>query len=109
MSDVKRYRVFRNASSRIFYLKARSGIKTDPSFLLHPGATVEAMDEAEDKLFSTYGDLRDVEKETPALGNQISDLQKQLDAEREKNAALTKKSEQMESQIATLSQPRKPK
>lgn len=110
MSEVKSLRVFRNASNRIFYLKPRPG--ADPkekSFLLGPGETVQAMDEAEEKLFSVYGDLRDVAAETPAIGNQISDLQKQLDAEREKNAALTKNSELMQSQIATLSQGKKPK
>lgn len=87
MEEVKRRKVFRNASTvRIFYLKPREA--GGPEFRLEPGMTVEAMDDAEEKILGCNFDLRDVEKDTPALSSSLDKLQAQLAAEQAKNAEL---------------------
>lgn len=84
------HKVFRNNQARIFYLKRRPHQpQAEPNYLLHPGATVQAHDEQEEKLLTDMG-LVDVAKETPQLGNQVDDLRKQLDEQKTENERLRK-------------------
>ncbi len=70
-------RVFRNISPiRKFYLQPRAGSKID--FILGPGQTVEAMSEAEEHLLDGMGEIVDVAKDAPAIGNSMAALNKQL-------------------------------
>lgn len=101
MESTKSRIVFRNASQRIFYLKARPGEEKD--FLFGPGMTLQAMDEQEEKQLSTYHpDIIDVAKEAPALGTTISNLQKQLDDEKAKNKELLAKHSEMTDKMNEL-------
>ena len=105
MQTVKSRIVFRNQSNRIWYLQRRPNQPTsENSFMLGPNETVEALDGAEEMLLASMG-LVDVEKETPAIANNIKTLQDELAAERAKNAILVTQNEALkdvsEKKIAT--------
>lgn len=87
-ATVKRRKLFRNQwPSKKFYLRSRDPEKANQDFVLLPGATVEALDESEEKLLDAMG-LVDVEKESPAVASAHEALQKELAAEKAKNAQL---------------------
>jgi peptidoglycan hydrolase CwlO-like protein len=98
MEDVKRRKVFRNASANREY-GLRERVKGEGTFIFRPGQTVEALDEAEEKQLGAYFEIKDVALETPALANTISDLQKQLDDERAKNKTLKAEKETLEVEV----------
>lgn len=98
MEEVKRRKVFRNASAnREFGLRER--VPGEGTFIFRPGQTVEALDEAEEKQLGAYFEIKDVAKETPALANTIHDLQKQLEEERAKNKTLKTDKETLEAEV----------
>lgn len=72
----------------IWYLQRRPNQPpSENNFILGPNQTVEAMDEAEEMLLASVG-LVDVAKESPAIANSIETLQKELEAEKARNAVL---------------------
>lgn len=98
MEQSKRRKLFRNQwAEKKFYLRSRNPDSTQ-DFVLMPGAIVEALDEAEEKLLAGVG-LVDVEKEAPALANVTDQLQKQLEEEKAKNVALKAEKEVLEAEV----------
>jgi len=80
--------VFRNPKNMVWYLQRRPNQSpSEPNYYLGPNETVEALDEAEERLLMSMG-LIDVAKESPAIANSLDVLQKQLEEERAKNATL---------------------
>lgn len=84
-----RRKVYRNASARQYHIRPRPGQSEDDKyFVLHPGETIQALDEAEEKQFSDIREFKDVEKESPAIAKSLDELQAQLEASRKENEAL---------------------
>jgi hypothetical protein len=80
--------IFRNPKNMIWYLQRRPDQPaSEASFVLGPNQTVEALDEAEEKLLASVG-LIDIAKETPSIVMSIDALKKQLAEEQAKNATL---------------------
>lgn len=97
MEETKRFKVFRNNSDvRVIRLRSRDPEKPREDYDLLPGKTVEALDTQEELLLASMSYLTDVEKETPEMGTKLSDLQKQLADEREKNNALREENSRLQ-------------
>lgn len=89
-------KTFRNPLNKRFYLRNRTGGTQD--HVLGPGEVVQALDEQEEKLLEGIG-LIDVAKETPPIARTIEDLQSQLAAAKDENAALRKDKESLEGKL----------
>lgn len=88
MEEAKRLKLFRNPwPEKKFYLRSRNPDNPNENFVLMPGATIQALDAAEEKLLASMS-LIDVEKETPAMASATEALEKQLAEERARNVAL---------------------
>lgn len=97
MSETKSKQMFRNAGTRIFYLKPREGQKGD--FMFGPGMTIEPLNDQEALMLATIStDIRDVAKDAPVVGSVISDLQSKVADERKLNAELRAENEMLKAQ-----------
>jgi hypothetical protein len=99
MEEVKRRQMVRNPwPVKKFYLRSRNPENPREDFILEPGATVEALDEAEEKLLTSMS-LIDVEKESPAIASLADGLRAQLAEEKAKNEALKAEKEALEAEV----------
>ncbi len=82
--------VFRNISKRIFYLRQRpSQNKSEKSFPVRQGQTVQALDEKEEKMLAEMtGSFVDVSKESPLIVSELQKAQKELAEALAENAKL---------------------
>lgn len=99
MAETMTRKMFRNPwTEKKFYLRSRNPDNPREDYVLMPGATVEALDEAEEKLLASMS-LIDIAKETPAIANATEQLQKQLAEEKEKNAALLEHNKALNAEV----------